>query len=139
MTSTASIAIDNPTGSRVIFVVPDTMPFGSPIDSTATTLSTYTSLIDQSISGYCIRLSVITTTYLAFMASGIAYPSEPQADLPSLPEQLPEQSLAGAAINATSIGVMPFSISRGLPPCVRNSTGASMPPSDMNFPSAADI
>ena len=37
MTRTASMAIARPTGSRVIFVVPETMPFGSPMESTTTT------------------------------------------------------------------------------------------------------
>ena len=72
ITSTAVIAIESPTGSRVILVVPETMPFGSPIESTTATASTSVSGIDQPQSGYGCSSSVIATTYFACFASGIA-------------------------------------------------------------------
>ena len=63
----------------------------------------------------------------------------PQADLPSLPVQLPISSEHGAATNATSIGVMPSAMSRGRPPWVRNSTGSSIRPAEMLLPMPADM
>ncbi len=59
---------------------------------------------------------MITTTFPAAMASGNAYPIEPQAETPYLPEQLPIGSAVGAAINATSMGLSPLKIAAGLPP-----------------------
>ena len=58
---------------------------------------------------------------------------------PPLCAQAAGLSEHGAAIKATSMGVMPSAISRGRPPCVRNSTGSSIRPAEICRPIPAEM
>ena len=66
-------------------------------------------------------------------------PMEPQADLPTLPVQLPMSSAVGAAMKATSMTEVPFSMSEALPPWLRKTTGLSMMPSEIALPTFAPM
>ena len=84
--------------------------------------------------GYGTRLSVMATTWSAYLASIIAYPKEPQVAFPFVPLMLPYSSELGAPMKATSMWMSPAVIARARPPCERITTGFSMIPLEIAAP-----